>query len=63
MSPLSGLRWVACAQSDEAILRASGAAPLLRQASVHETMAEATSDLQLVLATTARPREVCSARR
>ena len=44
-------------QCDEAILRASGAAPLLRRASCHESMAEAAEDLQLVLATTARPRE------
>lgn len=43
--------------SDEAKLRASGAAPLLATASVHTTMASAVDDLQLVLATTARPRE------
>ena len=45
------------AQSDEALLRASGAAPLLRAAVTHPNMASATADLQLVLATTARPRE------
>lgn len=44
-------------QCDEAILRATGAAPLLRRASNHETMSDAVADLQLVLATTARPRE------
>ena len=42
---------------DEAILRASGAAPLLKTASVHDCVADAAHDLQLVLATTARPRE------
>ena len=44
-------------QSDEAILRASGAAPLLNRAAVHANMRDAAADLQLVLATTARPRE------
>jgi len=48
---------VADHQSDEAVLRASGAAPLLRRAEAFEHMEAATSDLQLVLATTARPRE------
>ena len=43
--------------SDEAILRASGAAPVLRRSVTHDGMADAVSDLQLVLATTARPRE------
>ena len=42
----------------QAILRAAGAAPLLRRASVHESMSEASSDLHLVLVTTSRPREV-----
>lgn len=44
-------------QSDEAVLRASGAAPLLKRARVESTLPEAADDLQLVLATTARPRE------
>lgn len=44
-------------QSDEAVLRASGASPILRQAGMFDSMAAATADLQLVLATTARPRE------
>ena len=48
---------VADPHGDEAILRASGAAPLLRRAPVHGSMREAASDLHLVLATTARPRE------
>jgi len=57
---LSDLRLVdptAHAQSDEAVLRASGAAPILRRCETHETAADAVADLQLVLATTARPRE------
>lgn len=45
------------ATSDDAILRASGAAPVLQGAETYGSMAEATADLQLVLATTARPRE------
>ena len=44
-------------QCEEAILRASGAAPLLRRAPVYDSLEPAVSDLQLVLATTARPRE------
>jgi len=43
--------------SDEAILRASGAAPVLQRASTHQSLGSAVADLQLVLATTARPRE------
>lgn len=44
-------------RSDEAILRATGAAPVLRDSETYDSMAEAVADLQLVLATTARPRE------
>ena len=47
----------ASASSDEALLRASGAAPILRRSSEHDRLAGAVDDLQLVLATTARPRE------
>ena len=43
--------------SEEATLRASGARPLLERAVTHETVGAAVADLQLVLATTARPRE------
>ena len=51
--------WRECVDptADEAVLRASGAAPILRSCTTHETAASATADLQLVLATTARPRE------
>ena len=42
---------------DEAVLRAAGARPLLESCSTHETVGGAMADLQLVLATTARPRE------
>jgi tRNA/rRNA methyltransferase len=48
---------IADEKSDEAILRASGAAPILKRAETFGSMADATADLQLVLATTARPRE------
>ena len=48
---------IADEKSDEAILRASGAAPILKRAEIFGSMADATADLQLVLATTARPRE------
>lgn len=43
--------------SDEALLRASGAAPILRRCESHETAASAVQDLNLVLATTARMRD------
>ena len=42
----------------EALHRASGAAGLLQLASSFDTVQDATADLQLVLATTARPRDV-----
>jgi tRNA/rRNA methyltransferase len=44
-------------RSDEALLRASGARPILERAPVHQSLGEAVEDLQLVLATTARTRE------
>ena len=43
--------------SDEAVLRASGAKPILHRCAEHNTAAAAVSDLNLVLATTARMRE------
>ena len=43
--------------SEEAILRASGAAPILHTSTTHSSLPQAVEDLQLVLATTARPRE------
>ena len=43
--------------SDEAILRSSGAAPILERSATHATCAAAVEDLNLVLATTARMRE------
>ena len=47
----------ASAQSDEALLRASGAAPILRRCATHDSMAGAVEDCNLVLATTARMRD------
>ena len=44
-------------QGEQAVLRATGAAPVLRHAETFESLPEATADLQLVLATTARPRD------
>ena len=43
--------------TEEAQARACGAAPLLDEAQTFVDMPAATDDLQLVLATTARPRE------
>ena len=43
--------------TDEAQARACGAAPLLDEAQTYADMPAATDDLQLVLATTARPRD------
>jgi tRNA/rRNA methyltransferase len=43
--------------SDEAINRAAGAAPVLRNAATFPTIPEAAADLSLVLATTARSRD------
>lgn len=44
-------------QDEEAMARACGAAPLLEEATTYDDMRAATDDLQLVLATTARPRD------
>lgn len=44
--------------SDKAISAASGAAEILEQASVYSTLDDALSDIQFVLATTARSREM-----
>lgn len=44
-------------KSEEAVLRASGAAPLLEKATVFSSVEDATADVQLVLATTARTRD------
>lgn len=43
--------------SDAAVLRASGAAPLLQTATSYSDVAAATQDMSLVLATTARSRD------
>jgi len=44
-------------QDEEAMARACGAAPLLEEATTYNDMRAATEDLQMVLATTARPRD------
>ena len=44
-------------RTEEAILRASGAAPLLQHAQEFDSIRTATADMQLVLATTARTRD------